>query len=377
MREGRVRGNRDERLWRDEDGDSREYGWYGDSMESAAYGTYDGDSAMWEAQSAPERALVVADSAELPATVAPDGTGPLVVPGSGVSMGSPFIKRRERPLTLRVAVLTLMATILVSGLFTVTPLGNTQQGSLSAFQALSGSVVWQKGPGYVLYSAQSGDTVEGIAARFKVQIGGIYQLNKLMAGQEVAVGQTYKIPTDPNYGKDYRPQSLLVSRSSGATVFGSNWWNSYSGTPPPESPCAPNGNGNPLGYKLRAPNWGASWVRGFSWYHNGLDLAAQYGNPIHAAQSGQVIWAGYDATNGSGWSVKVNNCNHVSTLYFHMAGVNVKAGQFVTVGDVVGFEGSSGWSTGPHLHFGVQWDNVEVDPLRFFPNIDAVLNYRG
>jgi len=133
--------------------------------------------------------------------------------------------------------------------------------------------------------------------------------------------------------------------------------------------CSPNGRSNDLGYDLQSPNWGSQWVRGFSWYHNGNDIAAPQGNPIHASQAGQVIWAGYDATNGFGWSVVINHCNHLSTLYGHMMSITVHAGESVDVGQVAGYEGMTGWATGPHLHFSVLWDNVMIDPMSFFKDV--------
>ncbi|HEU5348574.1 MAG TPA: LysM peptidoglycan-binding domain-containing M23 family metallopeptidase, partial [Ktedonobacterales bacterium] len=243
--------------------------------------------------------------------------------------------------------------------------------------AIAGSVVWQKGPSYFSYTVRTGDDVETLAKQFHVHIGGIYQLNGLMAGQELIVGRAYKIPSDPNYGANYRPPAYIVTTnpSGGGNIFGSNWWNSVSGTPARETPCAPDGHGNPLGYKLHSPNWGSSWVRGFSWYHNGDDLAAPSGNTIHAAQSGQVIWAGYDASNGLGWSVKINHCHRISTLYGHMKQVLVRAGDFVLAGDPIGLEGATGWATGPHLHFMVEWDNIPVDPFPYYASTYAMTHY--
>ena len=125
------------------------------------------------------------------------------------------------------------------------------------------------------------------------------------------------------------------------------------------------GNYDLSSFDLKSPNWGAYWVRGFTWYHFGVDLANPAGTPIHAAQAGEVIFAGWD-TGGGGWSVKINHCNHISTAYGHMEQLLVKVHDMVNVGDVVGLEGSTGWSTGPHLHFSVQWDNGAVDPMLFF-----------
>jgi murein DD-endopeptidase MepM/ murein hydrolase activator NlpD len=336
------------------------------------------DAEEWlEAPARHGRALIGHRAGDLGAGRQPFVTVPLIVPGDGVSMGAPFIKRRERPLMMRLTVFALIATILVTGIFAVTPLGSSANSSVSAFQAIAGSVVWQKNAGYFFYTARPGDDADSLAKRFHVQIGGIYELNGLILGQELAIGTPYKIPTDPNYGATFRPSAFVItSTTAGGNVFGSNWWNSVSGTPDSESPCAPDGHGNPLGYQLHSPNWGSQWVRGFTWYHNGDDIKAPDGNSIHAAQSGQVIWAGYDATNGLGWSIKLNNCNHISTLYGHMQQILVKAGDFVLMGDPIGLEGSTGWSTGPHLHFMVEWDNNPVDPFAYFGyNIYPLTHY--
>ncbi|HLJ81714.1 MAG TPA: M23 family metallopeptidase, partial [Ktedonobacterales bacterium] len=117
--------------------------------------------------------------------------------------------------------------------------------------------------------------------------------------------------------------------------------------------------------QLVPPNPGAVWIRGFTWFHNGVDLAATDGNPIHAAQAGEVIWAGWDV-GGLGWSVKINNCNGISTVYGHMQKLLVKVHDLVGPGAVVGLEGSTGWSTGPHLHFMVEVNNVPVDPMAYY-----------
>ena len=307
----------------------------------------------------------IGDSENLPAVFV-DETGPVVIPGTGISMGNPFIKRRERPLTIRLGMLALMCSILVSGLFAVTPLATNANGPASSLQALSGVVIWNKAPGFFWYTVVLGDNPDILAKNFHVQVGGIYELNNLLGGQELNVGTAYKIPTDPNFGKDYKAQLQVQASSSGGTRFGSSPWTSYAGgVVVSETPCAPDGKGNPAGYQLRSPNWNSSWIRGFTWYHNGVDLSAPSGNPIHAAQAGQVIWSGWDV-GGLGWSIKIDNCNGVSTVYGHMLKTLLKAGDPVTAGEVIGLEGSTGWSTGPHLHFMVEWQNNPVDPMAYY-----------
>ncbi len=162
---------------------------------------------------ADERALApLAESAELPAPYArQDAVAPVIIPGTGLSMGEPFIKRRERPLTMRLAMITLTVCILVTGLFAVTTLGGSDASGLSSLQALSGSIVLQKSVGYTWYVAKSGDTIESVAAQFHVQIGGIFEINDMFAGQELQLGQKYKIPDDPFYGKTFQPQQQQIS----------------------------------------------------------------------------------------------------------------------------------------------------------------------
>jgi murein DD-endopeptidase MepM/ murein hydrolase activator NlpD len=133
-----------------------------------------------------------------------------------------------------------------------------------------------------------------------------------------------------------------------------------------------------------APNPNSYWVRGFRWYHDGVDISTTFSpppgpvpistgsNPIHAAQAGEVIWAGWDV-GGLGYSVKLNNCYGIATVYGHMEALNVKAGDYVEAGQTVGLEGSTGWSTGPHLHFMVEVNNVPQDPAAYYGyNCNAV-----
>ena len=314
------------------------------------------------------------ESDRLPAVrgeVGSDARSPVVfIRGSGVTMGEPFVKRRARPLGMRLAIYLAVACTVVSALFGVSAVSGSDPTATihSLYKTVSGSASSSTAVGYTWYVAQQGDTVEGIAEKFHVQPGGIFELNAMRADQELQLGQKYKIPADPFYGQTYRPADPLV-QGNGSTTFGNDWWNSYAGTPIKGQLCSPSGP-KPTDYEMVAPNPGSDWVRGYTWYHLGIDSAGPYGEPIVAAQRGIVIWAGW--TNlGYGWSVVISHCNHVSTLYGHMAKVLVKAGQNVVAGQPVGLEGSTGWSTGPHLHFSLFWDNQYVDPLPYYGNSEA------
>ncbi len=98
--------------------------------------------------------------------------------------------------------------------------------------------------------------------------------------------------------------------------------------------------------------------------HTGIDLAALYGTPVLAADSGQVIWTGWDIS-GLGWAVKINHGHSIATVYGHLARFIVNVGQNVTKGQVIAYEGSTGASTGPHLHFMVVVNNIWVDPTLY------------
>src|SRR5260370_2515957 len=132
-----------------------------------------------------------------------------------------------------------MVCILGTGLFAVTPLGTSANDGGSSFQALAGAVVWHSEPTFHWYTAAFGDTVEGIASKFHVEVGGIYQMNGLLAGQEIAVGKQYKIPDDPYYGKDFRPASYVVNGGNGSTTYGDRPWPSMGGPAAADAPCRP------------------------------------------------------------------------------------------------------------------------------------------
>ena len=316
-------------------------------------------------------AIIARETRQL-AVVSPFDAGPetvpLLIPGSGVSMGKPFIKRRRRPLSMRLTILAVLICLLVTGFISAVPLGESGTGAVTGFQLLSGSLVLNKTESYHWYVTRAGDDLFSVAERFDVQVGGVIELNNLPIGQDLAIGKAYKIPNDPFYGQNYRPANPYPVTGNGSTTFGNDWWNSYAGSPLTEQPCAPNGGSNPLGYHFQSPNWGSQWVRGFSWYHNGVDIAAANGNPIRAAQAGVVVWAGW--TNlGFGWSVVISHCFYLSTLYGHMQVLRVKAGQFVSTGQILGLEGMTGWATGPHLHFSVLVHNQFVNPMNYFTSI--------
>lgn len=99
--------------------------------------------------------------------------------------------------------------------------------------------------------------------------------------------------------------------------------------------------------------------------HSGVDIGGSTGEAIWASKEGRVIFAG--RRGGYGNAVVVQHEGNVATLYAHMSEVRSADGDWVEQGEVIGLVGSTGWSTGPHLHFEVRVDGTPKDPMLFLP----------
>lgn len=102
---------------------------------------------------------------------------------------------------------------------------------------------------------------------------------------------------------------------------------------------------------------------GVQQFHNGVDMAAPNGSPILAAESGTVVAATYNATMGN--YIMINHGNGLYTIYMHASALYVSSGQKVTRGQKIAAVGSTGRSTGPHLHFSVRQNGSYVNPWNF------------
>jgi murein DD-endopeptidase MepM/ murein hydrolase activator NlpD len=117
------------------------------------------------------------------------------------------------------------------------------------------------------------------------------------------------------------------------------------------------------------PIWGAP-TSYFGWrdwgdFHRGLDIGAPYGAPVQAVKDGVVVGAEYLGSYGN--LILIDHLDGLQTVYAHLSGFNVDVGQEVVQGDVVGWVGMTGYTTGPHLHFEVRAGGEFVDPLGFLP----------
>jgi murein DD-endopeptidase MepM/ murein hydrolase activator NlpD len=102
-------------------------------------------------------------------------------------------------------------------------------------------------------------------------------------------------------------------------------------------------------------------------FHSGFDFAAAAGTAIHAAAGGKVVFAG--VRPDFGWVVEIDHGNGLSTRYAHASRLLVQAGALVMPGETIATAGSSGRSTGPHLHFEVLRNGAATDPGRYLAGL--------
>ncbi len=172
----------------------------------------------------------------------------------------------------------------------------------------------------ILYTAKAGDTVESVAAAFEIDANGIVEANRLLKS-ELPASKVVFLP-------DARLPSFKLREING-DLF--RW---------------------PVrGWITSRYGWRSDPFSGTRSFHNGLDIGAAMGTPIGAAMEGRVVETGYSSTLGN--YVYVSHHSGWSSFYGHMSSIAVKAGQYVAMGQKIGAVGSTGYSTGPHLHFSV------------------------
>lgn len=97
--------------------------------------------------------------------------------------------------------------------------------------------------------------------------------------------------------------------------------------------------------------------------HTGIDIGAPKGANVVAAENGKVIFAGWN--NAYGQTVIISHGGNITSMYAHLTSYSVKVGQEVKKGAVIAKVGSTGWSTGPHLHFEVRKNGNTIDPMPY------------
>lgn len=116
-------------------------------------------------------------------------------------------------------------------------------------------------------------------------------------------------------------------------------------------------------YVTCAYGWRIHPIWGDKRFHSGVDLAASQGTPIYAIAAGTVTTATYGDANG--YYVALSHGNGYGSVYCHMTNYTVSVGDYVSQGEIIGYVGSTGWSTGPHLHFEIHVNGSTVNPMDY------------
>jgi len=279
-------------------------------------------------------------------------------------------------------------------------LGVTDQDYSGAVDTIQGEdVIKYRGGEIVEYEVQEGDTVSTIADKFDVSQDTILWANDMEKDDKIKAGQKLKIlpvtgvlhtvkkgETIYSIAKKYGladaasaqaivdyPFNTFTNDETFALAVGQQLV-IPGGVVPDKPAIAPVVNY----YASLTPDagvvsgtggfvWPASGriTQGYSGYHKAIDIASRGGGAILAADSGRIVQAGWLDNSGYGIRIMIDHGNGFHTLYAHLSRVRVQVGQSVNRGDVIGDMGSTGRSTGTHLHFEIRRGSVLENPLNF------------
>ena len=196
----------------------------------------------------------------------------------------------------------------------------------------------------LIHKVASGDTLNSIADKYDVPPQAIADFNYLLDVSHLAVGAELVIPGG-KVPKVVQPAVIYTGAPSVGTT----------------SRAAAN-----KGFCVW-PTTVRILTQYFSWYHNGVDIATPHNismPPLLSCTSGTVVRAGWDPS-GLGLHVRIDHGNGYMTIYGHMSRIDVSYGQKVGRGQIIGLMGNTGNSTGPHIHFMVEYNGVPQNPLNF------------
>ncbi len=197
----------------------------------------------------------------------------------------------------------------------------------------------------VSHTVVRGDNLIKIANKYDVSAEKIMKYNKLASANQLRIGEKLIIPGG---SKSSYVRTRTVSYSGVSAI-----------TSIIKAPNAATVAGN----KMNWPTVGHRITQYYSWRHTGLDIANKIGTPIYAADAGTIEFIGW--SNGYGNNIIINHGGGKKTRYAHLSKFYVKRGQSVGKGESIGAMGSTGWSTGPHLHFEVIINGVKYNPLNY------------
>ena len=213
----------------------------------------------------------------------------------------------------------------ISTLISVNDLGNVRQlgaGQKLKIPSLDG----------IVYTVKAGDSLNSIASANKIKLENLLDVNELTS-ETLTVGQQLFLP---GVGLDQKTLQSRMGELFMVPITAKFRWTS------------------PYG-------WRSDPFTGVQSFHTGTDMACPEGTPILAAMSGKISEVGNNRTYGN--YIIINHGNGYQTVYAHMSKTIAKKGQWVSQGTKIGLVGSTGYSTGPHLHFMVYKNGNRIDPM--------------
>lgn len=193
----------------------------------------------------------------------------------------------------------------------------------------------------VLHLIKKGDTLASIAKKYEADESKVKEFNNLISNEFLVVGETIMVPGGriiyTQKPRTYSNVNTPTYSTPNVLAGGKMYW---------------------PGECRRISQYYRSWI------HTGVDIACDYNTTIRAAEAGTISTVQY-LRSGYGYHVIVSHGGGKQTLYGHLSRILVKVGDRVNKGQVIGLEGSTGRSTGPHLHFEVRINGSRVNPLNY------------
>lgn len=239
--------------------------------------------------------------------------------------------------------------------------GDTVSSIAEKFEISVNTILWENGlndrsiirPGDKLavlpmsginHEVAKGETLDGIAKKYGAEKEKILEFNDLEEDAVLQAGRALLIPG----GKKAAPAYVPPARTGLSAI------RNLAGAPA----AKPAESG-----KMNWPADGGRITQYYSWRHLAVDIANKTGTPIYAADAGTIEYIGWGT--GYGNQIVIDHGGGKKTRYAHLSKFFVEKGQTVSKGGAIGAMGSTGWSTGPHLHFEVIINNVKQNPLNY------------
>lgn len=231
------------------------------------------------------------------------------------------------------------------------------------------------------YTVKAGDSIGSIAKRYGrnadsiISLNGIKNIRALRAGTELKIpnmdGIVHVVAKGESLGLIAKQNKLDMTLLTDANDLGSMTIKVGQSIFLPGAKLPPETlrgiYGSTFIWPVRGPISSPFGLRadpftGVRRFHAGVDIVVNLGTPVKAAADGRVADLGYNANYGN--YIILSHAGGMQTLYGHLSGFSVARGDTVTQGSIIGNSGNTGYSTGPHVHFGIYRQGVAIDPLK-------------